>query len=61
MEGLTVTAFAFSMIGIGALTFVLILTKRVEKLINTLKEKGILEEDYKDEWSRVTIRYTNHL
>ena len=49
MEGLTVTAFVFSMIGIGALTFVLILTKRVEKLINTLKEKGILEEDYKEE------------
>jgi len=49
MEGLTVTAFAMSMIGIGALVSVIILTTKVEKLVNTLKEKGILEEDYKAE------------
>ena len=49
MEGLTFTAFAFNMIGMGALTLVVILTRKIEKLISTLKEKGILEEDYKDE------------
>ena len=49
MEGFTVTAFAMSMIGIGALVSVIILTTKVEKLVNTLKEKGILEEDYKAE------------
>jgi hypothetical protein len=42
MEGLTVTAFVFGMIGIIALV-------RVEKLTKTLKEKGVLEEDYKEE------------
>jgi len=42
MEGLAVTAFVFGMIGIVALV-------RVEKLIKTLKEKGVLEEDYKEE------------
>ena len=42
MDGLTVTAFVFGMIGIIALV-------RVEKLTKTLKEKGVLEEDYKDE------------
>ena len=42
MDGLTVTAFVFGMIGIIALV-------RVEKLNKTLKEKGVLEEDYKDE------------
>lgn len=35
-------AFVFGMMGIVALI-------RVEKLIKTLKEKGILEEDYKEE------------
>ncbi len=47
MEGLTVTAFAMSTIGVGALVSVIILTTKVEKLINTLKEEGVLEEDYK--------------
>ena len=42
MEGLTVTAFVFGMIGIIALV-------RVEKLTKTLKEKGVLEENYKEE------------
>ena len=42
MEGLAVTAFVFGMIGIVALV-------RVEKLMKTLKEKGVLEEDYKEE------------
>ena len=49
MEGLTGTAFAFSMIGITALVFVIILTTRVEKLIKILKEKGILVQDYIEE------------
>ena len=42
MVGLTVAAFVFGMIGIIALV-------RVEKLTKTLKEKGVLEEDYKEE------------
>ena len=42
MEGLTVTAFVFGMMGIVALV-------RVEKLIKTLKEKRVLEQDYKEE------------
>tara|TARA_B100000586_G_C19776637_1_gene288259 strand:+ start:127 stop:255 length:129 start_codon:yes stop_codon:yes gene_type:complete len=42
MEGLAVIGFVFGMMGIVALA-------RVEKLIRTLKEKGILEQDYKDE------------
>ena len=42
MEGLAVIGFVFGMMGIMALV-------RVEKLIRTLKEKGILEQDYKDE------------
>ena len=42
MEGLTVTVFVFGMMGIVALV-------RVEKLIKTLKEKGVLEQDYKEE------------
>ena len=35
-------AFVFGLMGIVALV-------RVEKLIRTLKEKGILEENYKEE------------
>ena len=42
MDGLAVTAFVFGMMGIVALV-------RVEKLIKTLKEKGVLEQDYKEE------------
>ena len=42
MDGLTVTALIFGMLGIVAFV-------RVEKLIKTLKEKGVLETDYKEE------------
>ena len=42
MDGLKVIGFVFGMIGIIALV-------RVEKLTKTLKEKGVLEEDYKEE------------
>ena len=42
MEGLTVIGFVFGMVGIVALV-------RVEKLIKTLKAKGVLEKDYSKE------------
>ena len=42
MDGLAVMGFVFGMIGVIALV-------RVEKLTKTLKEKGILKENYKDE------------
>jgi Pyruvate/2-oxoacid:ferredoxin oxidoreductase gamma subunit len=42
MEGLAVIGFVFGMMGIVALI-------RVEKLIKTLKEKGILEHNYQEE------------
>jgi Pyruvate/2-oxoacid:ferredoxin oxidoreductase gamma subunit len=42
MEGLTVIGFVFGMVGVVALV-------RLEILIKTLKEKGILEENYKEE------------
>ena len=42
MEGLAAAAFCFGLVGVVALI-------RLEKLTKTLKEKGILEEDYKDE------------
>ena len=42
MEGLAVVGFVFGMVGVVALV-------RLEKLIKTLKEKGILERDYKEE------------
>ena len=42
MEGLGVIGFIFGMMGIVALV-------RVEKLIKTLKEKGVSEKDYKEE------------
>ena len=35
-------AFVFALVGVVAFI-------RVEKLIKTLKEKGILDEDYKEE------------
>jgi hypothetical protein len=47
MEGLTVTAFSLSVMGMAALGMVIGLTTKVEKLTKILKEKGILEEDYK--------------
>ncbi len=42
MEGLAAAAFVFALVGVVALI-------KVEKLIKTLKKKGILEKDYKDE------------
>ena len=42
MDGLAVMGFVFGMFG-------LIAPVRLEKLIKTLKEKEILEENYKDE------------
>ena len=42
MDGLAVMGFIFGLIGVIALV-------RLEKLTKTLKEKGILEENYKDE------------
>ena len=42
MEALSATAFVFGMLGLVAFV-------RTEKLIRTLKENGILEEDYKEE------------
>jgi hypothetical protein len=35
-------AFVFALVGVVAMV-------RLEKLIKTLKEKGILEDDYKEE------------
>ena len=42
MDGLAAAAFCFSLVGVAALV-------RTEKLIKTLKEKGILDQDYKEE------------
>jgi hypothetical protein len=42
MEGLAVMGFIFGMVGVVALVC-------LEKLAKTLKEKGILEENYKKE------------
>jgi len=42
MEVLAVLGFVFGMIGVVALV-------RLEKLIKTLKEEGILDQDYKKE------------
>ena len=42
MEGLAVIGFVFVMAGVIALV-------RLEKLTKTLKQKGILEVDYKEE------------
>ena len=49
MEGLTVTAFSLSIMGMVALGLVIRLTTRVEKLVKSLKEKGILEQDFKED------------
>ena len=40
MEGLAAAAFCFALVGVLALV-------RTEKLIKTLKEKGVLDENYK--------------
>ena len=42
MEALAVLGFVFGMIGVVALV-------RLEKLTKTLKEKGILEDNYREE------------
>ena len=42
LDGLAVMGFVFGMIGVIALV-------RLEKLTKTLKEKGILEDNYKEE------------
>ena len=42
MEGMAGIGFVFGMMGMVAFV-------RLDKLIKTLKEKGILEENYKDE------------
>ena len=42
MEGLAAATFVFGLVGVVAFV-------RLEKLTKTLKEKGILEEDYKGE------------
>lgn len=42
MEGLAAASFVFGLVGVVAFV-------RLEKLTKTLKEKGILEEDYKGE------------
>ena len=42
MEALGTLIFVFGMMGVVALV-------RTEKLIKTLKEKGVLEKDYKEE------------
>ncbi len=42
MEGLAVVGFVFGMIGVVELV-------RLEKLTKILKEKGILDQDYKEE------------
>ncbi|MGB0449132.1 MAG: hypothetical protein ACPGF6_00975 [Porticoccaceae bacterium] len=42
MDGLAAAGFVFGIMGMVAFV-------RLEKLIKTLKEKGVLEEDYKDE------------
>ena len=42
MEGLAAAGFVFGVLGLVALV-------RLEKLTKTLKEKGILEDNYKEE------------
>ena len=42
MEGLSVLGVVFGMLGLVAFV-------RIEKLTTTLKQKGILEEDYQEE------------
>lgn len=42
MEALAAVAFVFGMLGVVAFV-------RTEKLIRTLREKGVLDDDYKEE------------
>jgi hypothetical protein len=41
MDGLSAAAFCFAMIGVVALV-------KIEKLVKTLKENGIIDNDYND-------------
>tara|TARA_B110000438_G_C15751362_1_gene623158 strand:+ start:663 stop:809 length:147 start_codon:yes stop_codon:yes gene_type:complete len=43
VEGLAAMGFVFGMIGVFALV-------RLEKLTKALKEEGILEEHFREEW-----------
>ena len=49
MEGLAVTGFVFGMMGFVFGTVGVVAIVRLEKLTKTLKQRGILEEDYKEE------------
>ena len=49
MEAFGVLGFVFGMMGLIAFV-------RLEKLTKTLKKKGILEEDYKDELLLLKIK-----
>ena len=42
MDGLAAAGLVFGIMGVDAFV-------RLEKRVKTLKEKGVLEEDYKDE------------
>ena len=42
MDGFAAAGFVFGIMGLVAFV-------RLEKLVKTLKEKGVLDEDYKDE------------
>ena len=42
MDGLAAAGFVFGLMGVVAFV-------RLEKLVKTLKEKGVLDDDYKDE------------
>ena len=42
MDGLAIVGFVFGLMGMVAFV-------RLEKLVKTLKENGVLEENYKDE------------
>ena len=49
MEGLAVIGFSFGTMVVVFGILAVVALVRMEKLIKTLKEKGILEEDYKKE------------
>ena len=49
MEGLAVTGFVFGLMGFVLGVGGLVAFIRLEKLIETLKQQGVLKEDYKDE------------
>ena len=49
MEGFAVTGFVFGLMGFVLGVLGLIAFIRLEKLTETLKQEGILKEDYKEE------------